>query len=57
MKPKNESVIVSISFTNDNKVLIVGTQKSGQIDIVNAFDGDDAYELWTKLTTKKINKK
>lgn len=54
----HESLIVGVSFTesNDSKVLIIGRQKHGRMDIVNAFQGEEAEELYKKLTTKNVNK-
>lgn len=34
-------------------VLIVGSQKNGQVDVINAYQGKEAYELYRKLTVKK----
>lgn len=47
-----------ISHTSDNKVLVIGKRgPSGSIEIVNAFQGDEAEELYNNLITKKeINK-
>ena len=47
-----------ISHTSDNKVLVVGKRgPKGSIEIVNAFQGDEAEELYNNLITKKeINK-
>lgn len=55
----NESLIVGVDFTRgeDVGVLIVGRQKKGKVDIVNAFQGKEAYELYEKLITKKEKKK
>lgn len=55
----NESLIVGVDFTRgeDVGVLIVGRQKKGKVDIVNAFQGKEAYELYEKLITKKEEKK
>ena len=40
----------------DNAVLIVGRQKvRGVADIINAFQGEEAKELYEKLTTRKEN--
>lgn len=46
------SVIVSWDFSNgeDVGVLIVGKQKKGKIEIVNAYQGKEAVELYEKLT-------
>lgn len=48
--------IVSWDFSHDEDkaVLIVGKQvKAGNVEIVNAFQGDEAKEIYKKLTTKK----
>lgn len=47
-----------ISHTSDNKVLVIGKRgPRGSIEIVNAFQGDEAEELYNNLITKKeINK-
>ena len=43
-----------ISHTSDNKVLVVGKRgPKGSIEIVNAFQGDEAEELYNNLITKK----
>ena len=47
-----------ISHTSDNKVLVIGKRgPSGTVEIVNAFQGYEAEELYNKLITKKENKK
>ena len=47
-----------ISHTSDNKVLAIGKRgPSGSVEIVNAFQGDEAEELYNKLITKQENKK
>lgn len=52
----HESLIIGVSFTgDDSKVLIVGRQKNNKIEIINAFQDEEALELYTKLTT--INNK
>lgn len=55
MIKKAESFIVSVSFEHDfdSGVLIVGKQTKGQMDIVNAFQGKEAWDLYQKLVTKK----
>ena len=52
---KVDSVIVSCNFSNgpDQDILLVGKQKNGKIEVINAFQGPEAYELWKKLTIKK----
>lgn len=50
------SIIVAYDYKegSDTAVLIVG-QKNPKMDIqiINAFEGDEAKELWKKLTTVK----
>lgn len=51
-----EAIIVAYDYKqdSDNAVLIVGQKnKIKDIEIINAFQGDEATELWNKLTTKK----
>lgn len=49
--PGVDSVIVSVDFTNgvDKSVLIVGRKHGKNIDIVNAFQGAEAEELYYRL--------
>lgn len=57
IRKNSGAVIVSWDFSNrDTGVLIVGKQKNGKIDIINAFQGDEAYELYQKLTVKNGDK-
>lgn len=52
----NESLIVGVDFSRgkDVGVLIVGRRKiDGTTEIVNAFQGDEAWALYNKLITKK----
>lgn len=53
----NECLLVSVEFTQgeDAGVLIVGRQKNGKVDIVNAFHGREAIDIYKKLIT--VNKK
>lgn len=41
-----DSVIVSWDFSRgkDVGVLIVGSQKNGRVDVINAYQGKEAYE-------------
>jgi len=47
----NDSVIVSWDFShgNDVGVLIVGHQNNRRVDIINAFRGKEAYDIYKKL--------
>lgn len=51
----NECLIVSVDFTQgeDTGVLIVGRQRKGKVDIVNAFQGQEAIDIYKKLITVK----
>lgn len=51
---KADTILVSFDYTHgDIPVLIVGRKDKGEIDIINAFKGDEAKELYQKLTMKK----
>lgn len=50
-----DSILVSVDFDlkpgPDTAVLVVGKKKKGEaVDILNAFQGEEAIELWNKLT-------
>lgn len=51
----SDTLLVSISFSDkDTGVLVTGRKRKNQsIDIVNAFQGDEALELYKKLVTQK----
>lgn len=53
----NECLLVSVDFTQgeDIGVLIVGRQKNGKVDVINAFQGQEAIDIYKKLIT--VNKK
>ena len=53
----NECLLVSVELTQgeDAGILIVGRQKNGKVDIVNAFQGQEAIDIYKKLIT--VNKK
>ena len=54
MKSITDTLLVSIdlSASENNAVLIVGRKKPNQsVEIVNAFDGEEAVALYKKLTT------
>lgn len=56
MKSITDTLLVSIdlSASENNAVLIVGRKKPNQsVEIVNAFDGEEAVVLYKKLTTVK----
>lgn len=53
MKKKLESFLVCADFSNDIPVLVVGTKVKNGINIINAFQGEEAEELYHKLADKK----
>lgn len=46
------AVIVSWDFAKgfDSGILLVGEQKHGKVNVINAFKGNEAYEIYKKLT-------
>lgn len=53
----SDTLLVSIDFTNsrDTGVLIVGRKTPGQVvNIVNAFQGEEALKVYEILTKKKV---
>ena len=52
---QNGSYIVSWDFSHgdDKGVLIVGKQHKRQVTVVNAFQGEEARDIYKKLSTKK----
>ena len=56
MKSITDTLLVSIdlSTNGDNAVLLVGRKRKNEtVDIVNAFQGEEAVELYKRLTTVK----
>lgn len=54
-----DSLIIGIDTSNgkDNTVLIVGRKKPAQeMEIVNAFQGEEALKLYSRLSTVKKGK-
>lgn len=51
----NESLIVGVDFSegSDEGVLIVGRQKNGEVTIINAFQGKEAFDIYEKLISVK----
>lgn len=56
MNKTNDSVIVSWDFTagQDRGVLIVGHQKNNKVTVINAFQGEEAYYIYKKLTEARV---
>ena len=53
--PLNDTLLVGFDFTHekDKNILIVGRRNGKAIDIINAFQGDDARALYDLLVTQK----
>ena len=52
MKPLTDTLLVSIALTNDedDAVLIVGRKRKGEsVEIINAFQGKEATDLYNRL--------
>ena len=50
----NECILVSVDFDENGKsVLTVGRQRYGKVDVINAFEGQEAKDLYDRLITKK----
>ena len=60
-KPNNTTgaYIVSWDFSHgeDTDILIVGSQHKGVVDIVNAFQGKEARDIYNKLTAVRKDAK
>lgn len=53
----NSMIISFDDQSNDEPIMIVGTKRMNQsVEIVNAFQGEEAVELYKKLTTVKGEK-
>ena len=53
---KAESILVSVTYDENDKVnlMVVGKKlKNEAVDIINAFQGEDAARLYSELITKK----
>ena len=51
----SDTILVSVDFTNgkDTGVLVVGRKRPNQsVEIINAFQGKEAEDLYLKLITK-----
>lgn len=57
MKSITDTLLVSVDLVpinGDNSILIVGRKRQNQsVEIINAFQGEDAIELYKLLTTVK----
>ena len=50
----SDTLLVSISFSDKDTGVVVGRKRKNQsVEIVNAFQGEEALELYKKLVTQK----
>lgn len=59
-RPRAESLMVSAAFKDNGmvSVLVVGRpRKNGVPDVINAFEGLEADELWRKINQVKYDNK
>lgn len=55
---KTGAVIVSWNFAHgDAGLVLVGHQNNGNMNVINTFSGNDAKELFEKLTGLKVEEK
>ena len=55
-KINTKSFIVSFDFEGEdieNCIAVIGTRKDGRMEIVNAMQGQDALDLYFKITGEK----
>lgn len=55
-KIKTESILVSVTYDENDKVnlMVVGKKRKNEsVEIINAFQGEDAARLYSELITKK----
>ena len=56
----NDCLLVSFDFSSEDEgVLLVATKKNKiqELNVINAFQGKEAYELYQKLITRQNNSK
>jgi len=54
----NKGFIFSVALDDDGTgVLVVGEQIDGKTEVINAFEGKEAWDLFNKLTIKEEEKK
>ena len=55
MTNTNGAYVVAWDFSNgkDHDVLIVGEKKNGAMNIINAFQGQEARDIYERLSTRK----
>ena len=55
MEKMSGAYVVSWDFSHgkDKSILLVGKQERGIMDVINAFQGEEAEEIYKKLSTVK----
>lgn len=58
MNNAHGAFIVSWDFTHgtDKAILLVGNKVDGKMDVINAFQGQEAIDIYEKLSKKKESK-
>lgn len=58
MNNDNGAFIVSWDFSHghDKAILLVGNQVKGKVEVINAFAGQEAIDIYEKLSKVKENK-
>ena len=57
-KIKTEALLVSVTYDVNGKVnlMVVGKKRKNEsVEIVNAFQGEDAVRLYNELITKRVH--
>ena len=55
---KNKTLLVSCSITDEKAIVLIARPKfKGNPEIINAFEGQEAIDLWNKLDTSRKPKK
>lgn len=57
-KIKTEALLVSVTYDTNGKVnlMVVGKKRKNEsVEIVNAFQGEDAVRLYNELITKRVH--
>lgn len=53
-KPAASAVIVSMVVDGDSSIMLVGKKRPGKdAEIINAFSGKAAIDMWEMLTSRK----
>lgn len=51
---EGDALVIGVNFSKtDVGVLIVGRQQNNRVEIINTFKGDEARQLYEKLTNGK----